>query len=131
MKIRSGFVANSSSSSFIVGVKKLDENEEVKPSWLKLFYDKSILELFNSNKKITNVDEYLKSQYGYNTIEEAIADDDDFVSKRNTLNDFFNEGIDIYAVKVDYDNQMMHDFLSNLPKKKNDNESIFLIDESN
>jgi len=130
MKIRSGFVANSSSSSFIVGVKKLDENEEVKPSWLKLFYDKIIHKLFNSNKKITNVDEYLNDQYGYNTIEEAIADDD-FVSKRNTLNDFFNEGIDIYAVEVDYDNQMMHDFLSNLPKKKNDNESIFLIDESN
>jgi hypothetical protein len=107
MKVRLGFVSNSSSSSFVVGVKP---GSALTPERLiELFKVPQDSPLFNVSKGIANLitrraervnEKELLRDHGYETREEMIEDYGHLVRELEAM----DRGLDVYSFNVHSDN---------------------------
>lgn len=105
MKIRSGFVSNSSSSSFIVAVKK------GKKAKVKLELEVDLADYSNttlSNKE--DVLAYLKDHYGY---EKGDFNDNYVVKIYTTIMEYINNGDEIIVGSFSSDGNITEEYLCN------------------
>lgn len=107
MKIRQGFVSNSSSSSFVV-VYKVNVNDELKKYMAEEFgkYGTKLLEEYISDKK--EIEEWLNDDYGDQVEEE---DDEDLTDLQQLKKDLEDDAkyLQIYRVYNSNDPDDMND----------------------
>ena len=114
MKIRNGFVSNSSSSSFIIVCKNVELSSNILMNAFDIEKDsqiyniiKTVMKILIDNIDITSVDDYMKEFY-YNTekdFEERNPKDFNFLKKIRDNKWEFNKGeIDKYKMyDIDYE----------------------------
>lgn len=116
MKIRNGFVSNSSSSSFIIVCKNVELSSNILMNAFDIEKDsqiyniiKTVMKILIDNIDITSVDDYMKEFY-YNTekdFEERNPKDFNFLKKIRDNKWEFNKGeIDkykMYDFDIDYE----------------------------
>lgn len=137
MKIRKGFVTNSSSSSFVIGFKSegLRETEEAMESVPVIFKSSYLMvkQLFDFDNAITTEEEldgHFIYQYGWSqarTIKDILKDDDYLTDKYNKMMEYINDGYGIVDISVDYNDETLSGLLRSLPKK--DSEIILIREE--
>lgn len=135
MKIRSGFVANSSSSSFIIAYKNI-YNENL-PKWAERMIEKLIKK--GDAEVFTNIEDYKKAlmdSYYIKTEEEWLEEleDSNYVAEAFEIaTKAFEKGLMVSEIDVDYNDESGNDFFSSLTPfaDYNEDEAIFLIRSCN
>lgn len=121
-KIRSGFVANSSSSSFIIAYRDINTVlDDVKPSWIKPMIEKFVEVLTKDGttiKSVEELDKYFVDCYGgrEDTIETVLEDDPDLQEDYDKLKLAIEKGYAVADVDVEYSDEWGNEFYSSLPK---------------
>lgn len=135
-KIRTSFVANSSSSSFIIGVKnfkQLDGYDEL-PSWAKKYIDKTLNCIKDNTPYSTKeeLDAYIMYNYGYGESLETFLKDDEYFESNYYLPmlEAVLSGYKVYDITVDHDESTLESFFEELPRK-DDGSGMYLINCNN
>lgn len=94
MKTRNGFVTNSSSSSFVIAVKK-----DIEEGPMKIFIDNMFDKDYSTEKEY---EEYILWNYGYESVEE-LKEEDCIYEKYIKCIEAIKEGYFIAYEFIDYD----------------------------
>lgn len=110
MKIRNGFVSNSSSSSFIIafkGIPEIDLETKTKYPFLENIF-KKYEDLLSRNgdivRTVAALDKYFIAQYGYkeDSVQQVISEDEWLTEKYNDLISKLVKGFSLIFTEVDY-----------------------------
>lgn len=135
MKIRSGFVANSSSSSFIIAYKNI-YNENL-PKWAERMIEKLIKK--GNAEVFSNIEDYKKSLMDNYCIMdedqwlEELEESSYIATNFEMATKAFEKGLMVSEIDVDYNDESGNDFFCNLTPfaDYNEDEAIFLIRSCN
>lgn len=132
MKTRTAFVANSSSSSFLIAYQDFAPVlEKVEPKWIKKMVTQIMNAITKGGTTMATVEElntFFIGRYGWrdNTIEQILDGDDDYREIYDNLKAALDAGFILSEVDVDNHDEWSCYFYSELPE--NDlNEPITLI----
>lgn len=126
MKYRNSFVTNSSSSSYIIAVKK--ENDELPKDIQEKLVEWAKNEIFNGNKISTmeELEKFIIDEYGYRnqTLEEILNDDEYAKNNYEELKEKIQNGFVVYKNWISCEGQdehldMIHRAFNELEKSKN------------
>lgn len=126
MKYRNSFVTNSSSSSYIIAVKK--ENGELPKDIQEKLVEWAKNEIFNGNKISTmeELEKFIIEEYGYSnkSLEELIKEDEDVEGIYENLKEKIQNGFVVYKNWISCEGQdehldMIHRAFNELEKSKN------------
>ena len=140
MKIRSTFVTNSSSSSFVIAYKDFPEiDRETLDKYPLLKHYKKLIEkiLFTEDNLDTtegevcctkeDFDEYILDNYGWrnSTLEEILEDDDYLTNLYNDALKYIEDGFNILCKQVGYDNTYFYEMVESLAE---DEENFVILE---
>lgn len=98
MKIRNDFVTNSSSSSFIIGIKSNTEDSSMNTFLKEMFEGEDV---FGSTKE--EIEAYLLYDYGYDSINELRACSDYLSEMYSKCLEAINNNMKVVRVSAEYD----------------------------
>lgn len=115
MKVRLGFVTNSSSTSYMIAYKTEELSEK---NFLEMF-----MEHFSYNiiKDEDSLKHYFLDDYGYDDFNEMLEEEGD---RYNNYLEKIKAGYCIAFLSVDYDNEEFMEFI----EKLNDGKNIIILD---
>lgn len=125
MKIRNGFVTNSSSSSYIIGFKTGIENEENKESEIIKNYIDILDAIFPKENTCSTIEELnndFLDKYSYkdiNTIEKILDDDEYLHDKYNELKKHIENGYYICCFEIKNSDKSYSNLLYKICKNEN------------
>jgi hypothetical protein len=135
MKIRNGFVTNSSSSSYVIAFKDIKKHEswDLFPEFVKKIINKYI-EMAVHNGEIINtieeLDAYFLDIYGYDSIAKALESEGPYLfNQYDNMLTAIKDGYSLSDLNMDYSDETGNYYYQSLPKE-DDGTGLYLLSEN-